>query len=344
MMQKKINWGIIGLGNIAYQFSIAIEKTQNAKLIAVASKDDSNLKKFQKRFKIEKNFLFSNYEKILDCEEVDIVYIALPNSLHKNWILNSFKYKKNVLVEKPAVMNLSEINEVRDFLNLTNLFFSEAFMYRYLPQIKFVLDIIKENKIGDLLSMRSYFGVNLFTKKKFFFFNKKKRINPNSRLFNKELGGGCILDLGCYTTSFSLLIASLINKKNLENFRLSNVTKEIGETGVDIESSAEIIFLDGFKSKILASFKNNLGNMSEIVGKKGRVIINDTWKGSNVILRMNNEKDQNIQFESTENIYSRQIREISHRLLLGSNGHSFPVMSLNETLTNTKMIENWLNY
>jgi predicted dehydrogenase len=341
---NKINWGIIGLGDIALKFSNAFDKMQNARLVAVASMDGSKLKKFSERFNIKKEFQFDKYEDLLNCDEVDIVYIALPNSLHKGWVLQALKKKKNVLVEKPAVINFAEANEIKDYLNSTNLFFSEAFMYRYHPQINSVINIIKDNTIGNLLSMKSFFGVNILTKKKLYFFNKKKKIDPKSRLFNKELGGGCILDLGCYPSSFSLLIGSLVGNVSKDNLRLHNVVKQIGETEVDIDSSAELLFQGGFKSKIFASFKNNLGSGSVIIGEKGTIILNNTWTGGDIILKIKNNNDKIIKHDSNKNVYVYQINEISQRLLNGTNSSSFPVMSLNETLTNMKVVENWLNY
>jgi len=258
---RKINWGIIGLGNIAHEFSKAFAETNNAKLLAISSKDENKLKKFRQQFNVESKFSFENYQDLINCEEVDIVYIALPNSFHKHWILKAIKNNKNILVEKPATVNLSEAREIKKYLEKTNIFFSEAFMYRYHPQIQSVIDIIKDNKIGNLLSMKTSFGINILTKKKLFIFNKKKKINPKSRLFDKDLGGGCILDLGCYPSSFSLLIGSLKNKLSSNSFEISNILTEKGETGVDINSSAEILFQDGFKSKVYASFKDDLGSL-----------------------------------------------------------------------------------
>jgi len=340
---KKLNWGIIGLGNIAYKFSKAFDEIKNARLLAVASKDFAKLKNFGEKFNIEKKFQFEQYEKLLNCKEVDIVYIALPNSLHKSWVLQALKSNKNVLVEKPAVTNLAEANEIKNYLKSSNLFFSEAFMYRYHPQIKLVIDIIRSNQIGNLLSMESSHGKNILTKKFFYYFNKKRKINPKSRLFNRELGGGCILDLGCYTSSFSLLIGSLISKVDIDNLKLQNVVRQIGETGVDIESSAELYFQSGFKSKIFSSFKNNLGYSSIIKGEKGQIILNNTWTGGDIILKATNNSNKIIEHDSNINIYSCQIREISNRILNRINSPSFPVMSLNETVTNIKVVENWIN-
>jgi predicted dehydrogenase len=118
----KLNWGIIGLGNIALKFSNAFNDVQNARLLAVASLDSNKLKTFGERFKIKKKFQFEKYENLLSCKEVDIIYIALPNSLHKKWVLKALKNKKNVLVEKPAVMNFTEANQIKNYLNSNNFF------------------------------------------------------------------------------------------------------------------------------------------------------------------------------------------------------------------------------
>ena len=341
---KKINWGIIGLGNIAHEFSKAFAETKNAKLLAIASKNENKLKKFREQFNVELKFSFKNYQELIDCDEVDIVYIALPNSLHKHWILNAIKNKKNILVEKPATINFSEANEIRDHLKKTNIFFSEAFMYRYHPQIQSVIKIIKDNKIGNLLSMKSSFGEDILTKKKLFFFIKKKEIDPKSRKFDKNLGGGCILDLGCYPSSFSLLIGSLKNKLNMNSLEILNAIVEKGETGVDIDSKAELSFQDGFRSKIHASFKNNLGSKSIIYGEKGTIFLNDSWSGGNIIVHSKDNFEQKLSFANNKNIYGYQIEEISKNLIQGLNKINFPIMSLEETLLNMKIINDWLDY
>lgn len=173
---NRINWGIIGLGNIAQRFSEAFQEISNAKLLAIASKDMDKLNKFERKFLIEKKFVFQNYEDLIFCKDVDIIYIALPNSLHHFWIIQSIKNKKNVLVEKPATTSFSEILDINNTLLNTNLFFGEAYMYRHLPQIKNLMKIIKNKELGNLISMESSFGTNLLTKKKLIFFRKKKKL------------------------------------------------------------------------------------------------------------------------------------------------------------------------
>ena len=340
---KKINWGIIGLGSIAQKFSEAFAQTSNSTLLAVASKSSQKIESYKKQFFIEDKFTFKNYEDLINCKEVDIVYIALPNSLHFNWIMECIKNNKNTLVEKPATLNYQEASRIKKILNNKSIFFGEAFMYRYHPQINYILELIKNGTIGDLISMESSFGENILTKKKFFFFKKKKKINKNDRRFDKKLGGGCILDLGCYPTSFSLLINSVINKTEINDFDLSNISKNIGETGVDIHSSADLLFENGFKSKVEASFQKSVGQKSIIRGNFGEILINNTWYGNDNVIIKKKGKNEFKNFVNNKSVYSYQIEKISENILNGNKQVKYPGMNLDETLLNMKIIDEWIN-
>jgi predicted dehydrogenase len=339
---EKLNWGIIGLGRIADSFSNGFLDAKNANLIAVASRDNKKLQKYKEIYKLESKFLFDNYDDLIKCKDIDIIYLALPNNLHYYWASKIIENNKNILLEKPATLSVLEAVSIAKSLEGKDLFFTEAFMYRYLPQIKFLIEILKSQELGKVFSMESSFGVNLFTKKKFYFFNKKKKINLDDRKFKKELGGGSIYDLGCYTTSFSLLINSIVNK-NRNNFIISNITREIGETGVDVNSSAKLKFDNKFISNIYCSFKENLGSQTIIKAEKGYIIIPDTWKGQDIIINHKNEKRKVIKFENKKNIYTYQIEQISSNLLDGITKPNFPVMNISETILNIKIIEGWLN-
>jgi len=113
---QKVNWGIIGLGKIALKFSEGFKNIDNAKLLGISSKDNKKLKKFKEDFKIENNFCFNNYENLLECKDIDIIYIALPNSLHHEWIIKCIEKEKKILVEKPATLNFSQMKDVQNKL------------------------------------------------------------------------------------------------------------------------------------------------------------------------------------------------------------------------------------
>jgi predicted dehydrogenase len=340
---KKINWGVIGLGNIAQQFLESFSEVRNAKLIAIASNDKHKLEEYKNKFDINKDFIFNDYKKLIMCSKVDIVYISLPNCFHFYWIKKCIENKKKFLVEKPATINFQEAINLKSIIENNNLFFAEGFMYRYDPLITQMIDLIKNDEIGDLLSLESSFGINILTKKKFFFFKKKRKINKNSRQFSKQLGGGCILDLGCYPTSLTILIASLIKNLDYTNFEIKVLNREIGETDVDINSEAQIIFQNGFKSNVKASFKHNLGNNTLVKGKKGEINIKNTFLGIEEIEVNLKNKKYKINKRINRNIYAIEIENISQSILQQKNDVLYPGMKIEETFVNMKILENWRN-
>ena len=111
--------------------------------------------------------------------------------------------------------------------------------------------------------MKIFFGKDILSKKNFFGIKRQKKIDTENRLYNKSLGGGAILDLGCYTVSVSILVASLISKIDLNNIKLINKKKEYASTGVDIDSYTKIKFENNFTSYIGASFIKNLGKKTK---------------------------------------------------------------------------------
>ena len=340
---KKINWGIIGLGNIAQSFSNGFFNVDNSRLLAASSRDSNKLESFKKKFNIQKIYFFNDYEEILNCEDVDIIYITLPNNLHYEWIIKAINKNKRILVEKPALINFEEAKKVQKKILQRNLFFTEGYMYRFYPQIKKIIEIINNKEIGTPFSMETSFGSNLLTKKKFIFFNKLKKINPNNRLFNKKLGGGCILDLGCYPTSFSLLIASLIKNLNFKKVKIIEIKKKKNLMKVDTDAECELLFEGGFRSKIKASFEKNIGKKSIIYCEKGRLEIKDTWHGSDDIIKVVNGKRNIIKKKMIKNIYSYQIENISKSIIENKKQALFPGFNIDDTLLNTEILEEWLN-
>jgi predicted dehydrogenase len=342
-MTQIINWGIIGLGNVALKFAEAFKDSNNSKLKAVSSNTKDKINKFQKKFNIDKNYCFNKYEDLLDCKEIDIVYIALPNSMHKEWINKSIEKKKNILIEKPAFIDLSQTENIKKKINDYNLFFSEGFIYRYSPQILEILELLKNNTIGEPKSMVSNYGINLLTKKNIFGLIKKKKINNNNRLYSKKLGGGAILDLGCYPVSLSMLVASTISKIDCEKISVVNKIKEIGSSEVDINSHARIEFENGFVSDVNASFSKEIGKETVIIGSEGLLKIVNPWQIDPPTIILEGKINKKIEIECAKNIFLYQINNISKNLLEGKSKPDFPGVSINETIELTKILNKWLN-
>jgi len=247
---------------------------------------------------------------------------------------------KKVLTEKPATSSLSDIQKINETLNSKEIFFAEGFMYRYHPQTEKIISLIKNNEIGDLVSMESNFGINLIEKRNIFGF-KRIKFNKKSRLFNKSLAGGCILDLGCYPSSLSVLIARLKDSNNAE-VELKNSKVEYSTSDVDIDSYTDLHFSNGFISSIGCSFKKNLGKSTKIVGTKGFMSIYDSWHCFPMKITINNNEIFEDKFNFS-NIFSYEIESISNSIVNKKNEPDYPGISRQETETNIMILNDWLN-
>ena len=339
-MMRQINWGIIGLGNIADEFAQAFKEVSNANLLAVASRDKSKLKKFSQKFNISEKYNFLNYNEIINCSEIDIIYIALPHSLHYQWIVKCIEAKKNVICEKPATINLIEIQKINNLLDKNEIFFAEGFMYRFHPQTIELIKIIKSNKIGKIYKMESYFGQNIVYKKNFFGI-KKFKINVNNRLFNKQLGGGAILDLGCYPASLSILINKLLKNSEKDQLKLLNKRIDKCNTEVDLDSYVDLKFSNDFTSSIGCSFTKDLGQPTTIYGNNGEIKVPNTWRCSQPSIIVNNKehKFENLKYK---NIFSYQIDSVSKSIVEKNFEPSFPGINRQETESNLEILDKWM--
>ena len=338
---KKINWGIIGLGNVAFQFSQNFFNLDNAKLLAVASKDYKKIDLYKKNFSLENKYCFNNYLKLISCEKIDIVYLALPNSFHYEWIVHCLNQNKHILVEKPITQNFLQMEKITKLANTKQIKIIEGFMYKFFPQIEKITDIIKKGEIGKIVKIQSNFGINLLTKKKFFFFEKRRKINLSGRLFNKNLGGGAILDLGCYPVSLTTMILEKLGFKDLNNFIIKDKKVDKADMDVDVDSKIKIEFINEVNAELQCSFKKNIGSETKIIGSHGSILINNTWLNPNKILVKSKDREYELIFDRIENAYLNEIEYISKNLYNKSINKAG--MNLQNSLLNMKILDKWKN-
>ncbi|MBC6998926.1 Gfo/Idh/MocA family oxidoreductase [Cytophaga sp. FL35] len=189
---KILKWGILGTATIAVEQLIpALLMSEFNSVIAIASRNKSKAKLIGERFRIPT--CFGAYEKVLDMDEIEAVYIPLPNHLHVEWAIKALQKGKHVLLEKPVGMNAQEANALMEAsVQFPQLKIMEAFMYRFHPQWIKVRQLINNGFIGKVTLVESSFS----------FFED----NPKSIVNSKECGGGSLMDVGCYPISVARLI------------------------------------------------------------------------------------------------------------------------------------------
>ncbi|MDC3355127.1 Gfo/Idh/MocA family oxidoreductase [Candidatus Pelagibacter sp.] len=320
-----INWGIAGLGRMGNSFASAITEVKNSKLIGIASKSNYKLETFGKNFKIELENRFNNYDELLKSNNIDSIYISTLNNTHVDLIINCIENKKKILCEKPIGLNLTQANLAFEMIKKHKISFYEAIAYRTHPQTKNLLELIYNGEIGKIYKIEASFGFKI------------KKIKKDSRLFNKDLGGGAILDLGCYPISFFNLFT---DKDNKINFKSSEGTHCF--TGVDDDAKIRLKIGNNIDAIGTVSLKKNLSNNCKIFGEKGNIIIPSPWlPQQKSYIEVENNKSYYKKFTITEkSLYAHQIENIAN-LFVNKSYQNLNAVNINESIEIMKILDMW---
>lgn len=192
MSVKKLKWGILGCAGIARRAVIpGLHLSEINEAAAIASRDADKAKKTAEELQIP--VAYSSYEALLEDDSIDVVYIPLPNHLHKEWTIRAAEAGKHILCEKPLALTEKEAAEMAEACAKAGVLLSEAFMYRYHPRYDRIQEIIAAGEIGEIRGIRSAFTFN-------------NAANKGNVRYRKEWGGGSIYDVGCYPITAAKLL------------------------------------------------------------------------------------------------------------------------------------------
>ncbi len=223
-MKRKVRWGVLGAANIALKKVIpAMQHGEWTEISALASRDLAKARRAAQELGISK--AYGSYEELLADPEIEAVYNPLPNHLHVPWTIRAAEAGKHVLCEKPIALNVQEALPLLAVRDRTGVKIQEAFMVRTHPQWLRVIDLIKANRIGQLRSIVGQFSYN----------------NPDPRNIRNiaEIGGGGLMDIGCYLIFFSRLLFQA------EPRRVVGLIQVDAETRTDVLTSALLDFDQG---------------------------------------------------------------------------------------------------
>ena len=257
-----IKWGIIGPGNIASAFAHSIKHCENSDLVSVYGRDQEKVNAFSSKFNISP---YTNFPDFIASKEIDAVYIATPHSSHYFYSIEAIKNKKHILCEKPLTMNHLESMVLLNLAQEADVFLMEAYMYRTHPQTTNILDNLNVfNDTQDKIIIKSSFGFSADLPKE-------------HRLRNPLLGGGAILDVGCYPLSMSKLIAGALQDLPYADPVSISATGILDETGVDLQSRAHLIFSDKIEAEISCAINEDFTNNLIISAGSTELIVSQPW-------------------------------------------------------------------
>ncbi|EPR73470.1 putative dehydrogenase [Winogradskyella psychrotolerans RS-3] len=197
MKSKIINWGIIGAGKIASKFATDLNTVSNSKLYAIASRNLEKAKLFGQEY--QATIAYGSYEDLVLDSNIDAIYIATPHSFHKAHTILCLNHNKAVLCEKPFAMNLEEVEEMIQLSKEKNTLLMEALWTIFLPHYQYVLDLLQKKHFGTITKLEADFGFH-------------PTYNETSRVFDKSVGGGSLLDIGIYPVFAALSTLAKPNK------------------------------------------------------------------------------------------------------------------------------------
>ena len=246
-MKQKIRFGVLGCSTIAEKSMIpAIKNSANAQLHMIGSRSDKKASIFSKKFSCK---LHGDYDEVLENDQIDVVYISLPPSLHEKWIIKAAKFGKHIICEKPAALSIKSAEKIIKECKKNHVRIIENFAFRFHPQQTKVLEIIKNNSIGKVFSFYGNYSFNL-------------NVSQNNFRLNKKLGGGILNDVSGYLICASRLIFNENPVAVFCDLEYDN----------DIDVSGNIYMKYAGKTAIGSfSYKNYFRSFYNVCGKNGVV-------------------------------------------------------------------------
>ncbi len=249
-----VRWGILSTAAIAENSYVpAIQASRNGQLQAVCSRDKAKAAAFAQKHGIPTSY--GSYQELLNDPQVDAVYNPLPISLHAEWTIKALEAGKPVLCEKPFALSAAEARVMAAKAEETGLPLAEAVMYRRHPLTRKVRELLKDGAIGDLKAIETNFhGVN--------------EEDPETNIrFNKDLGGGAMLDLGIYCVN----LARFLTGEEPETIIATGMIHE--KSGVDETVGGALRFPSGVVASFSCSMRTHFECTYRLTGTTGRMSV-----------------------------------------------------------------------
>lgn len=253
-MAEPVKWGVLGYANIARACVIpAIQESSNGTVYALATRSPGCVRQAATGHSIQ--HVYPGYDALLNDPEIEAVYIPLPNHLHHPWTLRALKAGKHVLCEKPLACNAREAQEMVNAAAGAGLLLMEGLMYRFHPRSQRIKEMVADGLIGKPCLVRSAFCYAME--------EESLRDRSNARL-RPEMGGGALLDVGCYSVSAA-------------RWLLSGEPTQVQAqavyhpSGVDVHFVGLLRFPDSGLATVEASFISALQQTYTVVGSEGAI-------------------------------------------------------------------------
>jgi predicted dehydrogenase len=329
-VDDKLRWGILGTGKIARIVATALAESEGGELVAVGSRDAERAGSFAAEFAVPRSY--GGYEGVIADEAVDLVYVANHHPFHREWAVAAADAGKHVLCEKPMAVTHADAAQIVEAARRNDVFLLEAFAYRCHPQTQRLVELLGEGAIGEVRVIDAVFGYDAGPE-------------PANYLMVHELAGGGILDVGCYTTSMSHLIAAAATGRPVAATVDVAGAARIGPTGVDHSTAATLTFEGGPLARVACSIQANLESTVRIYGSEGQITVPSPWLpgriGSEARIEVNRwgTEPEVIDIPLEADVYTVEVDAVDTFVRKGERSPS--AMTWDESLANMQTLDRW---
>ena len=292
-MNKEYKWGILGTGYMAHQFLLGIRKTTAPIVWGVGGMNQEVATEFAEENNIPN--AFGTYEGLMDCEEVDIIYVATVQIFHFENVKYALERGKHVICEKTLMMNEQQARELQALAKEKKVLFQEAMWARFLPATKAIKDMLQSGVIGKIKNAMLDFGYEAVK-------------DPEGRIYNPKLGGGAIYDAGIYPTSFASYIMERQPDEIVTVFHNT-------QRGVNVSCATNFKY-DDILFSIYFSVANKTLQQGIICAEKGTMVIPRFWSPCEFTV-ITQEKTTTYQYPYIDNGYYYIAQSFVDTLLSG---------------------------
>jgi len=312
----KLRIGVMGCADIAWRAMIpAMIECEDIYLVVVASRSKEKSRKFAYQFNCES---VVGYERLLDRNDIDAVYMPLPTGLHNEWIIKTLESDKHILVEKSFAENYESAEHMVNLAQSKNLLVLENFLFPHHSQHRWVKDLIKQGELGEIKLFRSTFGFPPLSEYNF--------------RYNRNIGGGALLDAGAYVVKACTLFLG----NNL--ILLGSALQYDKELGVDIYGDAMFKNLKGQVGQVSFGFNYYYQCHYELLGSKGKLTVERAFTpppGFRPIVCIEHQNRKQIFTLPEDNHYINMLKFFANLI---RNGQDFST-SWNDLLIQAKFID-----
>ena len=258
-----IRWAVLGPGSIARRFVSQLPSCPGASLVALGSSDRERAARFAAEQVPGTDPSLGSYEDVLADPSVDAVYVSTVHTTHPQLTIAALEAGKHVLCEKPLAANHASVMAMVEAARANGRVLLEAYMYRFHPQTRRVLELVRDGAIGDLVHVDASFT-----------FRAGER---SGRLFDPTTAGGGILDVGGYPVSYARAIAGAAVGQSVQEPTSVTARGTVGPTGVDEWAVADLVFPGNITASVRTGVRHDEKPTVTIYGSRGSIHLEDPW-------------------------------------------------------------------